>query len=140
MLLKSTSLTEEEFAVIKRHPGYGYQILSAISSYQEIAPIVLCHHERIDGKGYPKGITGEQIPEESKMISVADAFDAMTSHRRYRENLTLEQALDQLEQGKAKQFDAKIVDVFMDILREYEDIRKKIAWTYEETALDHEQR
>lgn len=140
VLLKSTSLTEEEFAVIKRHPAYGYQILSAISSYQEIAPIVLCHHERIDGKGYPKGITGEQIPEESKMISVADAFDAMTSHRRYRENLTLEQALDQLEQGKEKQFDAKIVDVFMDILREYEDIRKKIAWTYEETALGHEQR
>ena len=64
----------------------------------------------------------------------------MTSHRRYRENLTLEQALDQLEQGKEKQFDAKIVDVFMDILREYEDIRKKIAWTYEETALGHEQR
>ena len=139
VLLKNSSLTEEEFAVIKRHPGYGYQILSAISSYQEIAPIVLCHHERIDGKGYPKGITGERIPEESKMISVADAFDAMTSHRRYRENLTLAQALDQLEQGKGKQFDAKIVEVFMGILKDYEEIRKKVAWTYEGTALDHEQ-
>lgn len=140
VLLKNDSLTQEEFGVIKRHPSYGYQILSALTSYQEIAPIVLSHHERIDGKGYPKGIAGEEIPEEAKMISVADAFDAMTSHRRYRENLTLAQAIDQLEKGKGTQFDGRIAEVFIEILKNYEDIRKEIAWTYEETALDHEQR
>ena len=140
VLLKNTALTGEEYEIIKRHPGLGYQILSAISSYQEIAPIVLCHHERVDGNGYPNGVSGDQIPEEAKMISVADAFDAMTSHRRYRENLTLEQAVDQLEQGKGTQFDQKIAETFIEILKDYELIRKEIAWTYEETALDPEHR
>ena len=140
VLLKNASLTREEYEIIKRHPGLGYHILSAISSYQEIAPIVLCHHERIDGRGYPNGITGDQIPEEAKMISVADAFDAMTSHRRYRENLTLEQAVSQLEQGKGTQFDQKIAEAFIEILKDYEAIREEIAWTFEETALDLEHR
>ena len=136
VLLKSASLTPAEFDIIKRHPGLGYQILSAISSYREIAPIVLCHHERIDGKGYPNGIPGDKIPEEAKMISVADAFDAMTSHRRYRENLTLEQAVEQLKQGKGTQFDRRIVEAFVEILKDYETIRKEISWTYAETALN----
>ena len=140
VLLKNASLTREEYEIIKRHPGLGYHILSAISSYQEIAPIVLCHHERIDGRGYPNGITGDQIPEEAKMISVADAFDAMTSHRRYRENLTLEQAVSQLEQGKGTQFDQKIAEAFIEILKDYEAIREEIAWTFEETALELEHR
>lgn len=135
VLLKKASLTQEEYEIIKNHPGLGYRILSAISSYQEIAPIVLSHHERIDGKGYPNGLSDDQIPEESKIISVADAFDAMTSHRRYRENLTLEQAIDQLVQGKGTQFDQRIAEVFIEILKNYEMIRREIAWTYEETAM-----
>ena len=65
------------------------------------------------------------------MISVADAFDAMTSHRRYRENLTLEQAVSQLEQGKGTQFDQKIAEAFIEILKDYEAIREEIAWTFE---------
>ena len=74
------------------------------------------------------------------MIPVADAFDAMTSHRRYRENLTLEQAVSQLEQGKGTQFDQKIAEAFIEILKDYEAIREEIAWTFEETALDLEHR
>ncbi|MGW8114213.1 HD domain-containing response regulator [Caproicibacterium sp. NSD3] len=116
ILLKSGSLTDEEFKVIKRHPKDGAILLSSIRSYQTIAPIVLSHHEHWDGTGYPNGISGYEIPEESRIISVADAFDAMTSHRRYRNNLTLEQAKQQLIEGRGKQFAPEPVDAFLSIL------------------------
>ena len=139
VLLKNASLTREEYEIIKRHPGLGYHILSAISSYQEIAPIVLCHHERIDGRGYPNGITGDQIPEEAKMISVADAFDAMTSHRRYREKFDAG-AGGQPIRARKDPVRSEDREAFIEILKDYEAIREEIAWTFEETALDLEHR
>ena len=120
--MKSGPLTDEEFKVIKRHPKDGAVLLSSIRSYQTIAPIVLSHHERWDGTGYPNGISGYEIPEESRIISVADAFDAMTSHRRYRNNLTLDQAKQQLIEGRGKQFAPEPVDIFLAILEQNPNI------------------
>jgi HD-GYP domain-containing protein (c-di-GMP phosphodiesterase class II) len=86
----------------------------------EIAPIVKYHHERVDGTGYPQGIKGDEIPEESRIISVVDSFDAMTSKRRYRDGeLTVEHALKELLEGKGQQFDAYIVDCFARMLENH---------------------
>lgn len=132
ILLKDSKLTDEEYEQIKKHARYGYDILSALSAFTEIVPIILSHHERIDGRGYPDGMSGEEIPLESRIIGVVDAFDAMTSHRRYRANMNLEQARQQLIDGKGSQFDAAIVDIFLEILESYEHIKEQLAWTYTE--------
>ena len=76
----------------------------------------LCHHERYDGKGYPSGLKGEEIPIEARMISIADSYDAMSSNRAYREALPREQVLDELRKGRGTQFDPLVLDVFLDML------------------------
>jgi putative nucleotidyltransferase with HDIG domain len=117
ILLKEGALTEEEYDMIKLHVEHGIKILSGIDLFDDLLPIVAAHHERIDGKGYPKGISGEDIPEEARIISVADAFDAMTSHRRYRDDLSMEQAMEKLREGRGSQFDEHITDVFLELLQ-----------------------
>lgn len=116
ILLKPDKLNEEEYADIKKHSDKGAKILSAITLFNDVVPIVRSHHEWIDGKGYPDGLKGEEIPEESKIIAVADSFDAMTSHRHYRSNLPLSRALDELRRGKGTQFDSGVVDAFLEML------------------------
>lgn len=113
ILMKSEKLTFEEYEIIKNHSEYGYKILEKVSSLKEMAIIVKYHHERWDGKGYPSGIRGEEIPVISRIISVADAFDAMTSNRSYRKPMAHEEALVQLEKGKWTQFDGEIVEIFL---------------------------
>ncbi len=132
ILLKDSSLTEEEIQAIRRHPVLGYRILSASSLYKDIAPVALYHHERVDGTGYPEGLRGEEIPEQARIVAVADAFDAMTSYRRYQKNRTLEEAVQQLIDGKDRQFDGKMVDLFVEVLKDYQKIHQALAWTYEE--------
>ena len=111
--------------MIRKHPECGSSILSAISSFRTIAPIVRSHHERIDGKGYPDGLSGTDIPEASRIISIADTFDAMTSARRYRPSMTFDQALEKLVEVKDTQLDGKMVDVFLNVIRELpEEIRQ----------------
>lgn len=122
ILLKTGRLTDEEYAVIKTHPQEGARILSAISMFRDIVPIVRAHHERFDGRGYPDGLAGYDIPEQARIIAVADSFDAMTSDRSYRSALSIEQALDQLRQGCGTQFDADIVKAFLGISGEISDI------------------
>jgi len=100
ILAKSDSLSIDEYEEIKKHPLKGAQILSAVSMFKQVAPIVQCHHERIDGKGYPVGLKGDQIPFLSRIIAVVDAFDAMTSDRQYRSRLDVDHARTQLIQGK----------------------------------------
>ena len=130
VLTKPTRLCEEEFAQIKTHSAKGEEILSAISLFADIAPIAGQHHERLDGTGYPKGLSGSEIIEEARIISIADAFDAMTSHRQYRDNLSFEQAVDELIRGKGTQFDPEITDVFLELLRtDYETMQSELAWT-----------
>ena len=119
VLRKKGKLTEDELARIKSHPQIGASILSEIKQMKDIVPGVLCHHERIDGKGYPKGLKGDRIPLIGKIISLADAFDAMTSRRVYREALSIKGALIEIEKGIGTQFDEEVATVFLN-----SDIRK----------------
>ncbi len=114
VLRKQGKLTEHELDLIKKHPSIGAGILQEIKQMRDIMSGVLCHHERIDGKGYPSGLTGEQIPLVGKIVGLADSFDAMTSKRTYRGAKTVEQALAEIEKGLGTQFDEKVGRVFLD--------------------------
>ena len=126
ILLKNGPLTRDEYDQIKQHPVLGCDILSSISSFRDILSIVKHHHERMDGAGYPDGLAGGQIPEEARIITVADAFDAMTSKRTYRDGLTPEQALQELERGKNAQFDAAVVDVFVPLACHFDELQEQM--------------
>lgn len=130
ILLKCDRLTDAEYAIIKEHSARGYQILSSVSSFDNIAPIVLSHHERCDGKGYPDSHSFDYILEEARVIAVADSFDAMTSTRRYRAGLTLDEAINELISGRNTQFDGNIVDVFLTLLDDYDIMQAELAWTH----------
>jgi HD-GYP domain-containing protein (c-di-GMP phosphodiesterase class II) len=114
ILRKKGKLTEAEFDCIKKHPSIGAGILSGIKQMSDIVPGVLSHHERIDGKGYPNGISGEKIPLIARIIGLADSFDAMTSKRTYRNAMSVEQALVEVKKGLGSQFDEQIGRVFLE--------------------------
>jgi len=113
VLRKKGKLTEQEINHIRTHPSIGARILTEIKQMRDIVPGVLCHHERIDGKGYPNGLVEEQLPLIGKIVGLADGFDAMTSKRVYRDALTVEQALAEIERGLGTQFDQKIGRMFI---------------------------
>ena len=121
ILLKTDKLSEEELKEIQKHPLKGARILSAVSMFKDVVPVVKCHHERIDGTGYPEGLSGDSIPLLARIISVADAFDAMLSDRAYRSRLTFEEARQQLLNGSGTQFDSHIVSVFLEIIDKMKD-------------------
>jgi len=114
VLCKNGALTEEERNRIKAHPRIGASILSDIKQMKDIVPGVLYHHERVDGKGYPEGLKGDRIPLISKIIGLADAFDAMTSRRVYRDAMSIRRALSEIEKGLGTQFDEEVGRVFLD--------------------------
>lgn len=114
ILTKSGKLTSDEYSVIKNHTEIGFRILNSIPNMREIAIIVLNHHERFDGTGYPRGVVQDDIPFLSRIICVADAFDAMISERTYKKTLTLEEAKNELIRYSGTQFDPKIVSVVID--------------------------
>jgi putative nucleotidyltransferase with HDIG domain len=114
VLNKNQELTDAEWVELKRHPEVGYRILNTVDEMSEIAKIVLYHHERWDGKGYPKGLHGVQIPLLSRIISIADAYDAMTSIRTYGSALSSESAAVQLLSNAGSQFDPQLAKVFVD--------------------------
>ncbi len=114
VLRKNGKLTPEEWACISRHPSIGASILRGIKQMREIVPGVLCHHERVDGRGYPEGLTGDEIPLTGKIVGLADSFDAMTSRRTYRDALSIEHALSEIRKGLGTQFDAKIGTIFLE--------------------------
>jgi diguanylate cyclase (GGDEF)-like protein len=114
ILNKPGKLTESEWDEIKRHPEIGYRILSTVNDMSEMADFVLYHHERWDGTGYPKGLKKEEIPFLSRVIAIADAYDAMTSDRSYREALPEEVAISQLQKNAGTQFDPELVPVFVE--------------------------
>jgi|GEM_PF-1793407 len=111
ILDKPGKLEDRELYTIKRHPEVGYQILSKINEYAMMANYVLQHHERWDGKGYPSGVKGEKIYLESRIIAIADAYDAMTSERTYRKALSKEEAIKEIRDNAGKQFDPEIAIV-----------------------------
>ena len=125
ILLKTEKLTDDEYSEIKNHPSIGAHILGASSIFNNIIPIVKHHHERFDGRGYPSGLKGEEIPYMARIAALADTFDAMTSRRSYRNALELDVVLAEIERCKGTQFDPELADVFLDILKnEFEKIKE----------------
>lgn len=117
ILLKQGVLTPEEWVAVKKHPEVGYRIARATSDLCLIAEGVLSHHERWDGKGYPRGIRGEEIPLTARIIAIADAFDAMTHERPYRAARSAEEALEELRRCSGTQFDPSLVPIFEQVVR-----------------------
>jgi len=133
ILRKEGKLTEEEYSEIKKHPVYGRELLSSVSSFRNILDIIEFHHEWYNGKGYPEGRSGEDIPEEARIISVADAFDAMTSKRTYRDSFSLDYARGEIQNGRGTQFDPQIADVFLKILEDPDRLEKELAGACSDT-------
>ncbi len=124
---KPGRLTDEEFELIKKHPVIGANILSNIKEKPELAVGAKWHHERYGGKGYPDGIKGEEIPEQARIIAVADAYDAMTSCRSYRDPMPQQRVREEIENGIGTQFDPKFAEIMLDMIDEDEnyDLREK---------------
>ena len=131
IILKSDKLDAIEYDEIKKHPIKGAHILSAVSMFKDVVPLVKCHHEKIDGTGYPEGLKGEEIPFLARIIAVADAFDAMMSDRLYRSKLGLLEAVEQLQKNAGTQFDAKIVKEFVEILVDYDKMNSELQYTFD---------
>ena len=118
ILKKPGRLTEEERREMEYHPFIGTKILQSVKLLEPVMPLVYHHHERFDGTGYPDGLRGEEIPFGARIISVADAFESMTSDRPYRKALPLEEAMAELRYGAGRQFDPRVVEAFMKLAEE----------------------
>ena len=117
ILLKQSKLTDDEYSEIKHHPQIGTHILSNATIFADIIPVVKYHHERFDCRGYPENLAGENIPLLARITAIADSFDAMSSRRTYRNSLDMETIIDQIVQNKGTQFDPKLADIFLDIIK-----------------------
>lgn len=117
VILKEGKLTDEEYEIIKEHSLIGSKIISKIKHFDEIAVIIKYHHERVDGKGYPDGLKNSEIPFLSKIICIADSFDAMTTDRPYRKGMSVETAIEQLEKYAGTQFDKQLSEVFVHLVK-----------------------
>lgn len=117
ILNKESSLTEEEYSVIKTHPEVGYNILRPVTAFGSFINAVRYHHERYDGKGYPAGLSGQEIPFHARILAVADCFDAMTSDRVYRKSPGIDYAIREIKQNAGTQFDPEIAEEFLSVLK-----------------------
>ena len=115
---KPARLTDEEFEIIKNHPVMGARILKNIREMPKLATGARWHHERYAGGGYPDGLSGEDIPEEARIIAVADAYDAMTSRRSYRDVMSQEHVRGEIEKGRGTQFDPRFADIMLAMIDE----------------------
>ncbi|MDM8534214.1 HD-GYP domain-containing protein [Clostridiaceae bacterium HSG29] len=113
---KEGRLTDKEYEIMKKHPEFGYQALSKSKLTKNVANYVLYHHERIDGKGYPEGLKGDEIPIESKIISIADSYDAMISERTYKKKMSKEKALKEIKNNLNLQFDVELGLKFIEMM------------------------
>jgi len=118
VLNKSGPLTPEEWDEMKRHPVIGYQIVQPIEFLGQMRKSLLYHHERFDGKGYPEGLTGKDIPLGARILAIADSYDAMVTDRPYRKALSIEQAIAELKKGSGRQFDPVLVREFIKIVKQ----------------------
>lgn len=121
ILNKPEKLTEEEFDIIRKHPEDSFRILEPITPYRDIIPAVLQHHERFDGKGYPRGLSGGNISLCGRILAVADSFDAMVSDRPYRKGKSMDAVLREIREEAGKQFDPRVVDALMQVLGNKEE-------------------
>ncbi len=136
VLRKVDPLTSEEFEHIKQHVTIGYTILADLKPIRNLLPGVLYHHERWDGKGYPHGLAGESIPLLPRILAVADAYDAMSTNRPYREALPIREVEDRLTKGAGTQWDARVVDAFARCRQRIHAIRQRGVGESLRTALD----
>ena len=112
LLQKASGLTRQEYEIIKNHPAYGADILSEFKLIQNVIPSLYHHHERLDGKGYPDGLRGKAIPLGARIIAIADAFEVMTSQRKYQKTRTSAQAMEELYEHAGTEFDIELVELF----------------------------
>lgn len=117
ILNKKGKLTEEEYDKIKQHTVIGYEIILQAGMFKELLPAIRSHHERVDGKGYPDGLKGEEIPLMARILAVTDSFDAMVGDRPYRKGLPVEKALEEIRRGAGTQFDPKLAEQFISIVQ-----------------------
>jgi putative nucleotidyltransferase with HDIG domain len=120
ILSKPGKISEAEYTIIKTHAQVGHDILKTIEFPWPVAKIVLQHHERMDGSGYPQGLKGERILLEARILAVADVIEAMATHRPYRPALSIEEALKEISNNKGKLYDAKVVEACLKVFKEKE--------------------
>jgi putative nucleotidyltransferase with HDIG domain len=116
ILDKAAPLTPDEWRLIKLHPRKGADILAPIKPLHPVIPIIRHHHERVDGKGYPDMLKGDEIPLLARILCVADSFDAMVAERPYKAALRKEDAIEQIKSKTGTQFDASVVETFLDVI------------------------
>jgi HD-GYP domain-containing protein (c-di-GMP phosphodiesterase class II) len=119
LLSKVAKLTAEEFIEIKRHPVFGFEFISKFATLKDVLLNILHHHERYDGRGYPNGLTGNNIPLLARIISVADSFDAMTSLRPYKKTFSMDYALGEILENAGCQFDPAVAECFIDLCKSH---------------------
>ncbi len=118
ILKANVPLSDEDWMLIRRHPQQGARVVSSLDGYGPVAEIILAHHERIDGKGYPRGLSGDDIPDLARIISVADTYDVMTARDSYRVPVSSYEAIQELRRVAGKQLDARFVEVFIELLED----------------------
>ena len=121
ILLADTKLDDADWQLIRMHPYQGAKVVREVEGYGPVADIIWCHHERIDGRGYPRGIKGDDIPLISRMISIADTYDVMTSRDSYRNPVSSAEAIAELRRVSGAQLDGDLVEVFVKVL-EHQDL------------------
>lgn len=132
ILTKPTSLTEKEYEIIKTHTTFGSKMVEKVEGLEGLKNGVLYHHERWDGKGYPTGAKGKEIPLEARILAIADAFDAMTSTRSYRNGLSIEEAFQRLENGLGTQFDPSLAQAIEEAKTEFSRIHSESQNPFDE--------
>jgi putative nucleotidyltransferase with HDIG domain len=129
ILMKPGKLSKEEFNIIKTHPAVGAEAITKVNGLENSIDVIKSHHERWDGKGYPENLKGTDIPFIARIVSIADAFDAMTSSRSYRDALSVMEAYKRIIDGKGTQFDPHLVDLFIKVYPEWVEFHEKYEWT-----------
>ena len=121
-MFKAGKLTDEEWEIVKRHPERGAELVGHLPNHENVAAIILAHHERIDGRGYPRGLAGEDIPRLSRMISIADTYDVMTGRDSYRQPVSSAEAIEELRRVSGAQLDGSLVEIFVEQVLAVEDL------------------
>ncbi len=117
ILRKKEILSADDWVLIKMHPTIGSNIVSSIDAYPHLAPTISAHQEKYDGTGYPRGLSGKDIPLGARILGIADAYQAMTEDRYYRQAFTHEEAVAELEKVRGTQFDPEVLDVFLNVVK-----------------------